>query len=115
VTVRAPVIIEKCLKVDDIARLSMGCPKGMTMLHADLSADLGYWRNIPTHTHPLVSMRIGEIKDIRAWCWYPGVVVFPLQFSLHILYKQPQCILSIWNVLECDLCMLAKMSGMDVD
>ena len=62
-----------------------------------------------------MSVRIGEIRDIRALCWCPGVIVSHLDVSLHIFYKQPQRIGPIWDVLQCDLCMLAKMSGMDVN
>ena len=62
-----------------------------------------------------MSSRIIEIKYIRALCWCPGVIVFPLYFSLHMFYKQPQRIRPIWNVLQCDLYMLAEMSGTDVD
>ena len=67
------------------------------------------------HAHPLISVRIGEIRDIRALYWCPGVILPPLYFSLHIFYKQPQRIRPIWDVLQFDLCMLAKMSGMDVN
>ncbi len=34
-------------------------------------------------------VRIGEVRDILALDWCPGVIVFPLQFSLDIFYKQP--------------------------
>ncbi len=61
------------------------------------------------------SVRIGEIRDIRALCWCPSVTVLRLYFSLHIFYKQPQRIRPIWNALQCYFCMLAKMSGMDVN
>ena len=88
----------------------------MTALHPDLSADLGCRRNISIHAYPPLSVRIGEIRDIQALCWCPGVIVFPLYyFSLHIFYKQPKRIRPIWNVLQCDFCELAKMSGMDVN
>ena len=87
----------------------------MTDSHSDLSADLGCRRNISIYAHPLVSGRIGEIRDILALHWCPGVVVFPLYFALHIFYKQAQRILSIWDVLQCDFCMLAGMSGVDVN
>ena len=56
-----------------------------------------------------------EIRDIQALCWCPGVIVFALYFSLYIFYEQPQRIRPIWNILQCDFCMLAKMSGMDVN
>ena len=77
--------------------------------------DLGCRRNTSIHAHPLISVCIGELVDIQALCWCPGVIVFPLYFSLHIFYKQLQRIRPIWNVLQCDFCMLAKMSGMDVN
>ena len=48
-------------------------------------------------------------------CWCPGVVVFHLNFSLPVVYKQPQHICPIWNVLQCDFYMLAEMSGVDVN
>ena len=86
----------------------------MTALHSDLSADLGCRGNISIHTHPPFSVRIGEIRDIRALCWCPGAIVIRPNFSLHIFYKQPQCIRPIWNVLQCYFCVFAKMSGMDV-
>jgi hypothetical protein len=84
----------------------------MTDLHSDLSADLGGWRNISIHAHPLMSVRMRKRKDILALCWCPGEVVFRLQFFLHIFYEQPQRILPILNALQCDFCMLAEMSGM---
>ena len=62
-----------------------------------------------------MSVRIGKIRDIRALCWYPGVIVCHLNFSLHIFYKQPQRIRPIWDVLQCDFCMVAEMSDMDVN
>jgi len=65
--------------------------------------------------HTLVSARIWGIRDIRALCQCPGVVVFPLYFSLHIFYNQPQRILPIWNILQCNFCLLAEMSGVDVN
>ena len=86
----------------------------MTALHLDLNADLGCRRNISIHAYPPMSVRIGEIWDIRPLCWCPGVIIFRLYFSLHNVYKQPQRI-RIWNVLQCDFCMLAKMSGMDIN
>ena len=87
----------------------------MTALHSDLSADLGRRRSISIHANPPISVRIGETRDIRALCWCPGVDVSHLYFSLHIFYKQPQRIRPIWDVLQCDFCMLVKMSGMDVN
>src|SRR5258706_11600767 len=74
----------------------------------NLGADLGCRRNISIYAHPLVSGRIKEIRHVLALCWCPGVVVFPTQFALHIFYKQPQRILPIWDVLQCDFCMLAE-------
>ena len=62
-----------------------------------------------------MSVRIGEIRDIQPLCWCPGVVVFRLNFSLPVVYKQPQHIRPIWNVLQCDFYMLAEMSGVDVN
>ena len=76
--------------------------------HADLNADLGCRRNVSIHEHTPMSVRIAEIWDIRALCWCPGVIVFPLYFSLHIFYKQPQRIRPIWNVIQYDFCVLAK-------
>ena len=62
-----------------------------------------------------MSVRIEKIWGIRALCWCPGVIVFPLYFSLNIIYKQPQRIRPIGDVLQqCDFCLLAKMSRMDV-
>jgi len=78
VVVGAPVIVEKTIKVNDFARLSVRCPKRMTVLHSDLNADLGCWRKIPTRADPLVSVRIGAMRDPQAPCWCPYVVVFPL-------------------------------------
>ena len=62
-----------------------------------------------------MSVRIGELKDIRALCWCPRVIISDLYFSLHIIYKQPQRIRPIWDILQCDFYTLAKMSGMDVN
>ena len=66
------------------------------------------------HAHQPMSVRIGEVRDIQALCWCPGVIVSHLYFSLHIFYKQPQRIRPIWDVLQYDFCMLAIVSGMDV-
>ena len=63
-----------------------------------------------------MSVSIGNRKDIQALCWCPGVIVFHLlYFSLPIVYRQPQRIRPIWDVLQCDFCMLTKMSGMDAN
>ena len=51
--------------------------------------------------------------DTLVLCWCPGVVVFPLQFALHIFHKQPQRTPLVWNVLKYDFCMSGEMSGMD--
>ena len=87
----------------------------MSALHSDLSADLGCRRNISIHAHLPLSVRIGTIRDIRALRWCPGVIVIHPNVSLHIFYKQPQRIRPIWNVLQCDFYVLAKMSGIDVN
>ena len=87
----------------------------MATLHSNLSADLGCRRNISIHVHPPISVLIVEIRDIRALCWCPGVIVILLYFPLHIFYKQPQRIRPIWKVLQGDFCVLAKMSSMDVN
>ena len=88
----------------------------MTALHSDLSADLGCRRNISIYGKLPISIRIGEIRDIRALCWCPGVtIVAHLYYSLHVFYKQPQRIRAIWDVVKCDFCMLGKMSGVDVN
>ena len=62
-----------------------------------------------------MSVRNEEIRDIRALYWCPGVIVSLLYFSLQIIYKQPQRIRPIWDVLQFNFCMLAKMSGLDVN
>ena len=63
-----------------------------------------------------MSIRIGEIRNIQALYGCPGVIaIILLHFSLHIFYKQPQRIRSIWNILQCDFCMSAEMSGMRVN
>jgi hypothetical protein len=60
--VRAPVITEESIKVDDFVRFSVLRPNRMADLHSDLCADLGGWRNIPIHAHPLMSVRMGKNK-----------------------------------------------------
>ena len=80
-----------------------------------VTPDLGCRRNVSIHVHPPMSVRIGEIRDIRALCWCPCVIVSHLNFSLHIFYKQSQRIRPIRDVLQCNFCMLAKISGMDVN
>ena len=50
----------------------------------------------------LVSTPIKETRDILALRWFPGLVVYPLQFSLLIVDQQPRRILQLWNVLECN-------------
>ena len=68
---------------------------------------------------PLTRRRCPAGTTRRSWsapaCWCPGVIVFLYYFSLHIFYKQPKRIHPIWNVLQCDFCELAKMSGGDVN
>ena len=66
------------MKVDNFARLSVLCENRVTALHLDLNADLGYWGDISIHADPPMSVRIGEIKDILALCWCPGMIVFLL-------------------------------------
>ena len=85
----------------------------MTAPHSDLNADLGCRRDVSIYAYPLVSARIVGLIDIRALCWCPGVIVFP-QFCVHVFDKQPQRIVPIWDVLECDFCMLVRMSGTDI-
>ncbi len=67
------------MKVDDLSRLPVHCRK--LLLHSDLSADLGCWTDIST-TGEWVSVRtyvrIGEVRDILALGWCPGVIVFLL-------------------------------------
>ena len=87
----------------------------MAALHADLSADLGCRRNVSKHAHPPISVRIGEIKDIRPLYWCPGVIISHLYFYLPIAYEQPQRIRTISNTLQCDLCVMAKMSSVGVN
>ena len=41
----------------------------------------------------------------------PGPVVCLLYFSLLIFYKESQRILPIWNIVQGDFCMVAKISG----
>ena len=67
------------------------------------------------HAHPSMSVCIGEIRDIRALCWNPSLIISHLYLSLNIFHKQPQRIHPIWDVLQCDSCMFVKMSGMDVN
>ena len=43
-----------------------------------------------------------ETRDIQALRWFPGPVVYPLQFSHLIVDQQPQRKLQLWNVLECN-------------
>jgi len=50
----------------------------MTDLHLDLETDLGGWRNISIHAHPLISVLMGDIEDILALFRCPGVVGFLL-------------------------------------
>ena len=71
----------------------------MTDLHLDLSADLGCRRNVSIHADTSLSVRIREIRDIRALYWGPDVIVSLIYFCPRIVYKQPQRIRPIWNVL----------------
>ena len=87
----------------------------MTVLHVDLHAHLGCRRNTSTDVHALESVGCEKTKDIRALGWCPGPVVFRLQLYLLIFYKQPQLIDQIWVVLDCDFCMLPKMSHLGLD
>ena len=62
-----------------------------------------------------MSVLIGELKDLQPLHWCPGVIVYSLYFSLHVFYEQPQCIRPIWSILQCDFCISAKMSDVDVN
>ena len=49
---------------------------------------------------------------VPALGWCPGPISRLLYFSLVIFYKESQGILPIWNILQGDFCMMAKISGM---
>ena len=57
----------------------------------------------------------GETGDIRALGWCPGELVIRLEIWLLILYEQLQGILSIWDLMHCNFCMLPEMSGKDLN
>lgn len=110
-----PIIIEEILEIDFLASLFLLRPRQMTTLHLDLQAHLRCRSDVSTYEQNLGSLLSEETRGIRAFGWCPGQVVFPLQVSLLISYKQPQRILHPWDVFQCDFCMLPEMNGMDLD
>jgi hypothetical protein len=110
-----PIIIEEILKIDLLVTLFLLCPQYVTALHLDLQAHLGCRSNVPTYAHNLASLRSEEIWDIQALAGCPGQVIFPLQDSLLISYKQPQCIFRLWDVLQYNSCVLPSMSGVNLN
>jgi hypothetical protein len=62
-----------------------------------------------------VSVPKGELKDIQALDWCPGLVVFFLQFFLHIFNKQTQRIFPIWDLLQSNFCTLPEISIEDMN
>ena len=70
----APVDIEKCLNVDDVAVLSDLGPKGMTSPHLDLRAYLGDRRSISAQRKCSVYVRSDELMGILVLSWRPGLV-----------------------------------------
>ena len=111
----SPIIIEKDLKVDLFCNLFLLCPRCTTVLHLDLHAHLGCRGNTSTDAHASASVSCKESKDIRALGWCPGPVVFRFQLCLLIFYKEPQRIHQLWDVLECNFCMLPEMSRVGLD
>ena len=51
--------------------------------------------------------------DIQAFSWCPGLVVVPLECSLHISHKNTECILPVWDMLQPDFYMMPQIRGMD--
>ena len=72
--VGAPITIEELLKVDHFAIVALLRPKSNSVVYVDLRADLRCLRKISTYAQSSVSVRSGEIKDIRALGWCPGPV-----------------------------------------
>ena len=70
----APVALEKCFNVDEVAILSDLGPKGMTGPHLDLRAHLGDRRSISAQMQCSVCVRSEEITGILALSWCPGPV-----------------------------------------
>ena len=56
---------------------------------------------------------IGRL-DVRPLRWYPDLVVLRFQFYLAISHKQLKLVLPFWDILKCNLCVVAEMSAMDV-
>ena len=110
--VEAPIIIEKRLKVEHLARLPGFCPKIFTD-HLDLRAHLRCRGKTSTHAQTSGIVRGGQTRGIRALDWRPSLVVFELQSQLLIFYKQLECIVSMMDALDCDFCMFPSVSGID--
>jgi hypothetical protein len=53
-----------------------------------------------------------QTRCIQGLHWFPGPVVYPLQFSLLIVDYQSERILQLWNDLEYNFCMMAGISCM---
>ena len=53
-----------------------------------------------------------ETTGVLALGRCPGPIGHLLYFSLLIFYEESQRILPIWNILQGDFCMMAKISGM---
>ena len=87
----------------------------MTTPCQDLRANLGYRRNPSAYASHLVSVHGAETRDIRALGWCPGESVIRLEICLLVFYEQLQGILSIWDLLQYNFCMLLEMSGKDLN
>ena len=107
-----PILIVEFLKVDILASLFRPSPRWMLALDLDLHADLGCRRNVSIYAQTSGIALNEQTSDIRALRQCPSQVVRPLQVTLLIFHKQPQRKPVFWNVLQCNLCVWPKISGM---
>ena len=100
------------MNVDFYTTLFLLPPLEMTALHLYLDAQQGCRRCISKYAQTLASARIKQTRGIQGPRWFPGLVVYPLYFSLFIVNEQPERILQLWNHLECNFCVMAEISDM---
>jgi len=84
----------------------------MYALDLNPHTDLGCRRNISTYAQASEIARNEQTSDVQGWYQCPSPVVLPLQFILLIFHKQPRHKLVVWNVLQCNFCVLPEISGM---
>ena len=80
--------------------------------HLDLHAHLRNRRNVSGHTLISALACSEETKGVLGLDRCPEPVGCFLYFYLVIFYKQSKSIFPIWDVVQSDICVTGKISGM---